>query len=103
MPWSRHPDDGLDNLVAAHSQCNSHKRDHLASAEHVEEWIERTRSRDTDLEAITTETRWQRDPARTGGVARAIYLRLPSRARLWRLAHDFVPVDSLRLRKAFRM
>ncbi len=33
IPWIRHPDNGLDNLVAAHARCNNNKRDTLASAE----------------------------------------------------------------------
>jgi hypothetical protein len=101
IPWSRHPDDRLDNLVAAHSRCNSHKRDHLAAPEHVDEWIERLRTRGEDLQAIAAETGWPREPERTRGVARAIYLRLPSRARLWRPDGDFVAVDAARLRRAF--
>lgn len=36
IPWSRYPDDGLDNLVAAHPKCNNSERDFLAAAEHVE-------------------------------------------------------------------
>jgi hypothetical protein len=29
IPWSRYPDDGLDNLVVAHRRCNNSKRDFL--------------------------------------------------------------------------
>jgi hypothetical protein len=32
IPWSRHADDGLDNLVAADARCNGQKRDFLAAA-----------------------------------------------------------------------
>jgi len=35
IPWSRYPDDGLDNLVVADSTCNSRKTDFLASERHV--------------------------------------------------------------------
>jgi hypothetical protein len=101
VPWSRHPDDGLDNLVASHSRCNARKSDHLAAAEHVEEWTRRMRNRAAELETIAAETRWPREPGRTLGVARSIYLRLPTSARLWRLDRHFVAVDSIRLRRAF--
>lgn len=57
IPWSRYPDDGLDNLVAAHPRCNGEKRDHLAAAEHVEEWTNRMRMCAAELEAIAAETR----------------------------------------------
>lgn len=101
VPWSRHPDDALDNLVAAHSRCNARKSDHLAAAEHVEEWMSRMQRRSADLEAVSDEARWPREPQRTLGVARSIYLRLPTGARLWQLDRHFVPVDALRLRRAF--
>jgi 5-methylcytosine-specific restriction endonuclease McrA len=101
VPWSRHPDDGLDNLVAAHSRCNARKSDHLAATEHVEEWTSRMRGRSADLEAVADEARWPREPQRTLAVARSIYLRLPTGARLWQLDRHFVPVDALRLRRAF--
>jgi hypothetical protein len=101
VPWSRHPDDGLDNLVAAHSRCNARKSDHLAAAEHVEDWTRRMRDRAADLDGMAAETRWPREPRRTLGVARSIYLRLPTNARLWQLDRDFVPVDTARLRRAF--
>lgn len=100
VPWSRHPDDGLDNLVAAHAPCNGEKRDHLAAAEHVERWRERMERQADDLGAIATSARWQREPERTLGVARSIYLRLPSSARLWQGEDRFVAADSGRLRRA---
>jgi hypothetical protein len=101
VPRSRHPDDGLDTLVATHPRCNARKSDHLAAAEHVEQWTERMRNAGTDLEAISAETRWPRQAERTLGVARSIYLRLSTDARLWQLDRQFVPVDSVRLRRAF--
>jgi hyperosmotically inducible periplasmic protein len=81
-PWSRHTDDGLDNLVVAHGSCNAEKRDHLAAAaaEHVERWSERMQRHAGELAAIADATHWQRDPEL--GVARSIYLRLPASAAL---------------------
>src|SRR5213592_5079376 len=32
IPWSRYPDDGLENLVVAHARCNAQKSDFLAAA-----------------------------------------------------------------------
>jgi 5-methylcytosine-specific restriction endonuclease McrA len=100
VPWSRHPDDGLDNLVVAHAPCNGEKRDHLAAAEHVERWAGRMERQGNDLQAIAAEAHWQREPERTLGVARSIYLRLPASARLWQLEDRFVPVDARRIRRA---
>jgi 5-methylcytosine-specific restriction endonuclease McrA len=101
VPWSRHPDDGLDNLVAAHGACNGRKRDHLASADHVDHWVSRLCKKTGDLAEIAGAVRWGRQPERTLGVASAIYLRLPPDARLWQRGERFVPVDVDRLRRAF--
>lgn len=93
VPWSRYPDNGLDNLVVAHARCNGAKRDHLAAVDHLESWVERGGARDADLATITQEVGWPRATQRTFSVARSIYLGLPDEARLWRLGEEFVPVQ----------
>jgi hypothetical protein len=100
VPWSRYRDNGLDNLVPAHGECNNSKRDFLASADHVERWAERTRTRDADLTALARAYSWPRDRDRSTAVARAVYLRLPASVRLWRRPDDFDPVDHPRIRRA---
>ena len=100
IPWSRYRDDGLDNLVPSHGKCNNSKRDFLASADHLERWAERTRARDADLTALARACSWPRDRERSTAVARAVYLRLPVSARLWRGPDDFDPVDHPRIRRA---
>src|SRR5207247_5533152 len=96
IPWSRYPDDSLENLVVAHARCNAQKSDFLAAAAHVDHWRARTRSGshqcrglDRPADAIS----WTRHPERTLGVARALYLRLPEDARLWLRGEEFVIVD----------
>ena len=89
IPWSRHPDNGLDNLVVAHHQCNNDKRDFLAAAEHVERWAERTRASAPALDDISQRHGWTRDVQKTFGVARAMYGRLPDDARLWLRKKEF--------------
>ncbi len=98
VPWSRHPDDGLDNLVVAHGSCNGAKSDHLAAAGHVERWAERTRDCEVELGRIAKAAEWTHQPSRTLGVARSIYLRLPRRALLWQAPGSFVPADQTKLR-----
>ena len=97
VPWSRHPDDGLGNLVVTDAACNGAKRDHLAAAEHVERWAERNQQRELELAQIADFKQWSHRPRRTLSVARSIYLRLPSDARLWQLQRKFVAVDAPRL------
>jgi 5-methylcytosine-specific restriction endonuclease McrA len=102
LPWSRHPDDGIHNLVAAHPACNNRKRDFLAADEHVESWSERFRRRDlrAALDGIAAARRWGSQPERTLSVARAVYLRLPEGAQLWRLGDEFAPPVRARLEAA---
>ena len=100
IPWSRYPDEGLDNLVASDQRCNRKKRDFLAAGVHVERWVERTRTLDHQLEAIAHQVRWRRDPQRTLSVARALYLRLPGGARLWLRGPEFAPFERDRISSA---
>ena len=100
IPWSRYPDDGLDNLVAAHPTCNNSKRDFLAAAEHVQRWVERTRTLDTGLTDVARVAGWPRDATRSGSVATAIYLRLPAAARLWHRPDEFVSINHARIARA---
>jgi len=89
IPWSRYPDDGLDNLVLADRGCNGAKRDLLASARHVRRWRERMES--PAVPEVAAAERWPRHPETTLGVARAVYLRLPTGSPLWDSATSFVP------------
>jgi hypothetical protein len=100
IPWTRYPDDGLDNLVVAHPTCNNSKRDFLAAADHVERWADRTRTRSGELTAVAREAGWARDAGRSGSVATAIYLRLPVTARLWRRPNDLVLLERERIARA---
>jgi hypothetical protein len=100
IPWARHPDDGLDNLVVAHRRCNAQKRDFLAAVPHVARWRDRATSMTSALDDIGTKARWQRLPERTLGVARAIYLRLPAETRLWVQAQEFAKSDGVALGEA---
>lgn len=94
IPWARHADNGIENLVAADPRCNNAKRDFLASGDHVAHWIERFSElgHAGQLADIASQRRWDRHPMRTLGVARAIYARLPDDVRLWRFQRQFSSV-----------
>lgn len=99
VPWARYPNDAIENLVLAHARCNLDKRDHLASAPHVERWAERNDAQASALVQIADDAAWERDPGRTLGVARSIYLRLPSDIRLWDGVKSFAKPDRRTLRR----
>lgn len=86
LPWSRIPDNGIDNLVLACTACNNSKRNYLAGAAHVSSWSARSAvgSPSADALAHIAETKiWERHPSRTFSAARAMYFRLPAEVMLW--------------------
>jgi len=102
IPWTRHPDNGLENLVAADARCNNAKRAFLASAEHVERWAARFSQQPLAqaLADISHARRWPREPERTLSIARSIYLRLPADTPTWVSANHFAAVDAPRVAAA---
>lgn len=101
IPWSRYPDNGLDNLVVAHQRCNNAKRDFLAAEEHVEELLGRNERYQTQLAELSSREGWSREPARSRAVGRALYARLPEDALVWRRREEMVRVDRGRVLRAF--
>jgi len=93
LPWARHPDNGIHNLVLADSRCNGDKSHFLAAAPHVEQWFNRMTRHSTELATIAQDCLWESHAGRTASVARAVYLRLPDHAMLWSRRREFVPVD----------
>jgi 5-methylcytosine-specific restriction endonuclease McrA len=100
IPWARHADDGIHNLVAADQKCNHRKNHYLAAAEHVERWRQRSKKHASDLAEIARQASWESRPERTLSVARAIYGMLPGDARLWRTGDEFVVIERPRITKA---
>lgn len=97
VPWSRYPDDTLDNFVFADNRCNGCKSSSLAAADHVTRWTRRFADGSSEyaqLAGLAQSSAWDRQPERSLNVARAIYLRLPTDARLWLRGREFVPPDS---------
>lgn len=100
IPWSRYPNNALENLVVAHDRCNGQKRDFLAAAEHVEKWRGRIGSDGAtagELVQVAEHLGWESAPGRSLGVARGIYLNLADDVRLWLRSDYFVDNDPSRL------
>ncbi len=100
IPWARHPDDGIANLVLADVGCNRSKRDFLADLGHVERWGQRLSDHGAELGRIATELRRPRDESTTTGVLRSIYAALPAGVMLWRSTEAFSPLDRARVGRA---
>lgn len=82
MPWSRWPNDAVENLVPADA-CNHRKRDFLPARAHVERWAERLGHHGHDLAAIGRATAWETDPGRSLALVRSCYAHLPEGTPLW--------------------
>jgi 5-methylcytosine-specific restriction endonuclease McrA len=98
VPWSRYPDDGLDNLVVADTACNAFKSSSLAACKHLARWARRFREDSTEYGQLTDlaeRATWNRRAVRSLNAARAIYRRLPDDARLWLQRNEFDPPDPL--------
>lgn len=93
IPWARHPDNGIYNLVAADGRCNGAKKDYLACAAHVERWRARSVLHAGALDQIASVERWDTGGDRILGVTRAIYLALPEQMPLWLRGKHFEPSD----------
>ena len=97
VPWSRYPDDSLDNFVVADRRCNGNKSSSLAAHPHLERWRRRFAVGSPyfgQLDDLARSARWDRRPDRSLNVARAIYPRLPQDARLWLRGSEFIAPDS---------
>ncbi|HVX19118.1 MAG TPA: HNH endonuclease [Acidimicrobiales bacterium] len=92
IPWSRWPNDAIENLVPA-DVCNNHKRDFLPARRHVEHWAERLDRRGSDLASLASSTSWAAEPDRTLALARSTYAHLPERTPLWLLGSEFADDD----------
>ena len=100
IPWARHADNGLHNLVLAHGQCNRDKSDFLAGVAHIARWRERNETRASHLAQLASELTWEIGSDRTLGAARALYWQLPATARLWVSARSFEIAEAGHLRRA---
>ncbi|MBS3939851.1 MAG: hypothetical protein KG028_02715 [Actinobacteria bacterium] len=104
LPWSRWPDDRLDNLVVADRGCNGDKRAALAALPHLERWWRRLTPGTAEHEhlgLIAARTSWPRRADRTAGGARGLYLHQPDGTLLWQAPGEVRPLDARRLQLTF--
>ncbi|MCB9731985.1 MAG: hypothetical protein H6745_05055 [Deltaproteobacteria bacterium] len=98
IPWARHPENAIQNLVVADARCNLQKRDFLAARDHLAAWTARLSQRAPDLAAIAADARWETAHTRALGVARALYFQLRDDSLLWHAASGLDTADPAGLR-----
>lgn len=102
LPWSRHADNGLHNLVLADADCNRDKSAFLPGVVHLRSWRDRNTALASELRSLADSLRWELSEGRCLGAARALYLRLPPTARLWSARRRFEIAEPDRLRAELR-
>lgn len=98
IPWARHPNNAIENLVASHASCNSSKSDYLAAETHLCRWLGRLQDHGDSLRQISSDVAWESASDTSFAVARGIYLRLPSETLLWQRSKSFQPAHCGTLR-----
>jgi hypothetical protein len=97
VPWSRWPNDAVENLVMAHASCNSHKSDHVPGPLLLRRWAERLSVHGADLAAFAVASRWRTDRARSVSLARSLYSHLPAGSFVWNSPQNVTEANSLEL------
>ncbi|MBN1770164.1 MAG: hypothetical protein JXB32_02790 [Deltaproteobacteria bacterium] len=102
VPWVRHPNDDIENLVTSDARCNNDKRDFLAAVDQIRRWTERNTRRASELRSVADQLGWRSDGDRSVAVARAVCLHLPPGSHLWLGPRSrFEPLDHGAVRAAF--
>jgi len=81
IPWSRFPNDAIENLVMSCTTCNSKKSDHLASPTFLAKWLERLE--EPILTEIALKTGWESNPTRARAIASSIYQSVAIGSVVW--------------------
>lgn len=93
LPWSRWPNDAVENLVIADRDCNGRKSDRVAGPLPLGRWARRLGEHGADLAAMAASTGWRSDASRTLSLARSLYGHLPEGALVWNRPEDVVPAS----------
>ena len=80
IPWSKYPNDAIQNLVLACSKCNSQKSDHLGSIDFLKKWISRP---DAELEKVATDVGWESSPEKSRAIVANLYGALAEDSIVW--------------------
>lgn len=102
LPWSRRPDNHMDNLVASHRRCNGAKSASFAGTPHLTRWLSRfepSTEEFTAIEEARKSANWPRNREWTRAKALASYLWLPPESQLWLRGRDYEAADIPHLRQ----
>jgi HNH endonuclease len=100
IPWARHPDNAIQNLVYAHGTCNNAKRAFIAAENHLERMLRRMTETESasGLKQLAADANWESRPQATLAITRSTYLTLPASYKLWERKSEFSQIDPARVR-----
>jgi len=81
VPWSRHPNNAIENLVIAHASCNISKSNYLVAPVHLQRWKERLGS--PAISAIAAQLKWPSERSASISIVQSIYGQLSPGLMVW--------------------
>jgi 5-methylcytosine-specific restriction endonuclease McrA len=97
LPWSRWPNDAIENLVIADGGCNGRKSDRVAGPVPLGRWAGRLGEHGSELAAVAAGAGWRSDASRTLSLARSLYGHLPDGALVWNRPEEVVAASRAEL------
>jgi 5-methylcytosine-specific restriction endonuclease McrA len=83
LPWSRKPNDSIENLVLADSRCNNSKSDFLVTRPILDTWENRLKTQSSELRSIASESDWISDLIKTRKIVCNIFNSVVEGTPLW--------------------
>lgn len=103
IPWSRSPNNAIENLVVTHPSCNGAKSDHFAATRHLRAWNSRPIQPGWHdlVKSVVNSKKGVSDPGRSYGIARSQYLLMNETKRLWVAGDEFEQADRNTIEEIF--
>ena len=83
LPWSRKPNNSVENLVLTDSKCNNSKSDFLVTHSIVKMWENRLKTQSNDLKSVAAEGDWISNLSATKNIVFNIYNSVVEGMPLW--------------------
>ena len=99
IPWSKYPNDAIENLVLTCERCNSSKTDYLATPDLVGSWLSHIKTHATTLSAIADQANLDSDADRTIRLAQGKYNEIADGALLWKANRTLTQLTAVHKRQ----
>ena len=93
VPWSRWPNDAVENLVLAHTSCNTHKSDHVPGTAPLALWADSLGRHSAELRDLAVQVPWSSGPGKSLALVRTMYAHLLDGSPVWDGPGRVTPLD----------